>query len=89
MTALGFVPYTTCTSVPLQIIILYLNTMDITFIANCNHLFWNFIPSMKVKLFLSLIKFIPFKLNSLSGQHRLKNTTKSSLVEAQYSCHIS
>lgn len=57
----------------LQIVILYLNTRNTTFIANCNHLFWNFITSMKVKLFLCLIKFLLFKLNSLPGWHRLKN----------------
>lgn len=60
----------------LQIGILYLNTMNTTFIANCSHLFWNFIPSMKVKLFLCLIKFLLFKLNSLPGWYRLKNNTK-------------
>lgn len=60
----------------IQILVLHLNTMNTTFTANCNHLFWNFIPSIKVMLFLCLITFLLFKLNSLPEWQRLKNNTK-------------
>ena len=44
------------------ILILHLSTMKTTSTVNCHHLFWNFIPSIKVKLFLCLIKFLLFKI---------------------------
>lgn len=45
-----------------QILILHLSTMNTTFTVTSHHLFWNFIPSVKVKLFLCLIKFLLFKI---------------------------